>query len=171
MTLAPLISCYQAMLPKALKVKQKREITKKYDTYYKIINTNCKLSSKQLEVVNLIKDKLVSEKDLVDINNISKARLNTLVEKNVLAKEIRESYRLEHNNLIEEKNKLTDSMVLFIVLNTASIQIIPTTVIAIRNSLGSQNPTKIIIPVWIATICAAVSGITLTKLLLKINRR
>ena len=107
MTLAPLISCYQAMLPKALKVKQKREITKKYDTYYKIINTNCKLSSKQLEVVNLIKDKLVSEKDLVDINNISKARLNTLVEKNVLAKEIRESYRLEHNNLIEEKNKLT----------------------------------------------------------------
>lgn len=107
MTLAPLISCYQAMLPKALKVKQKREITKKYDTYYKIINTNCKLSSKQLEVVNLIKDKLVSEKELVDINNISKARLNTLVEKNVLAKEIRESYRLEHNNLIEEKNKLT----------------------------------------------------------------
>ena len=71
----------------------------------------------------------------------------------------------------KEKNKLTDSMVLFIVLNTASIQIIPTTVIAIRNSLGSQNPTKIIIPVWIATICAAVSGITLTKLLLKINRR
>ena len=71
----------------------------------------------------------------------------------------------------KEKSKLTDSMVLFIVLNTASIQIIPTTVIAIRNSLGSQNPTKIIIPVWIATICAAVSGITLTKLLLKINRR
>ena len=71
----------------------------------------------------------------------------------------------------KEKNKLTDSMVLLIVLNTASIQIIPTTVIAIRNSLGSQNPTKIIIPVWIATICAAVSGITLTKLLLKINRR
>ena len=71
----------------------------------------------------------------------------------------------------KEKNKLTDSMVLFIVLNTASIQIIPTTVIAIRNSLGSLNPTKIIIPVWIATICAAISGITLTKILLKINRR
>lgn len=71
----------------------------------------------------------------------------------------------------KEKSKLTDSMVLFIVLNTASIQIIPTTVIAIRNSLGSQNPTKIIIPVWIATICAAVSGITITKILLKINRR
>ena len=32
-----------------------------------------------------------------------------------------------------------------------------------------ENPTKIIIPVWIATICAAVSGITLTKILLKIK--
>ena len=35
-------------------------------------------------------------------------------------------------------------------------QIIPTTVIAIRNSLGSENPTSIVFPVWIATIAAAV---------------
>ncbi len=55
-----------------------------------------------------------------------------------------------------KKDTLSDSMLLFIVLNTASIQIIPTTVIAIRNSLGSANPTKIVFPVWIATICAAI---------------
>lgn len=55
------------------------------------------------------------------------------------------------------KDTLTDSMLVFIVLNTASIQIIPTTVIAIRNSLGSNNPTAIVFPVWIATICAAVA--------------
>ncbi len=54
------------------------------------------------------------------------------------------------------KDTLTNSMMMFIVINTASIQLIPTTVIAIRNSLGSSNPTKIIFPVWIATICAAV---------------
>lgn len=36
------------------------------------------------------------------------------------------------------KDTLTDSMMMFIVLNTASIQLIPTTVIAIRNSLGSK---------------------------------
>lgn len=71
----------------------------------------------------------------------------------------------------KNKDKLTDSMIIFIVLNTASIQIIPTTVIAIRNSLGSENPTKIVIPVWIATITAAVTGITLTKILLKLKRR
>ncbi len=56
-----------------------------------------------------------------------------------------------------QKTTLTDSMMMFIVLNTASIQIIPTTVIAIRNSLGSSNPTAIVFPVWIATICAAIT--------------
>lgn len=106
-TLAPLISCYQAMLPKALKIKQKKEITKKYETYYKVIDNSFKLSDKQAEIVNIIKDKTVSEKELVNIKKISKARLNLLVEKKALAKELRESYRLEHNDISEEKNKLT----------------------------------------------------------------
>lgn len=70
-----------------------------------------------------------------------------------------------------EKDRLTDSMAMFIVINTASIQIIPTTVIAIRNSLGSENPTSIIFPVWIATICAAVCGIIAVKILIKVTRK
>lgn len=106
-TLAPLISCYQAMLPRALKIKQKKDITKKYETYYKVIDNSCKLSDKQAEIVNIINDKIVSEKELVNVKKISKARLNLLVEKKVLAKELRESYRLEHNDSEEEKNKLT----------------------------------------------------------------
>lgn len=56
-----------------------------------------------------------------------------------------------------KKDTLTDSMMMFIVLNTASIQIIPTTVIAIRNSLGSNSPTSIVFPVWIATIAAVIA--------------
>jgi spore maturation protein A len=56
-----------------------------------------------------------------------------------------------------KKDTLSNSMLIFIVLNTASIQIIPTTVIAIRNSLGSSNPTAIVFPVWIATIFAAIA--------------
>lgn len=72
----------------------------------------------------------------------------------------------------ENKNKsvLTNEMAIFIVLNTASIQIIPTTVIAIRNSLGSQNPTAIIFPVWVATICAAIAGIVATKIFIKLGK-
>ena len=70
----------------------------------------------------------------------------------------------EHN---PKKDTLTNSMAMFIIINTASIQLIPTTVIAIRSSLGSQNPTSIIIPVWVATICAAIAGIVSAKILMK----
>ena len=66
-----------------------------------------------------------------------------------------------------KKDTLSNSMAMFIIINTASIQIIPTTVIAIRSSLGSVNPTKIIIPVWIATVAAAIAGITTAKILMK----
>lgn len=66
-----------------------------------------------------------------------------------------------------KKDTLTNSMAMFIIINTASIQIIPTTVIAIRSSLGSINPTSIIIPVWGATICAAIAGVTAAKILMK----
>ena len=67
------------------------------------------------------------------------------------------------------KGKLTNDMAVFIVLNTASIQIIPTTVIAIRMSLGSSNPTSIILAIWIATICATIVGITITKICIKLR--
>lgn len=67
----------------------------------------------------------------------------------------------------KDKNKLSNSMAMFIVINTASIQLIPTTVIAIRSSLGSSNPTAMIIPVWIATICAAIAAIVSAKVLMR----
>lgn len=69
---------------------------------------------------------------------------------------------LQKNN--PKKNELSNSMAILIVLNTASIQIIPTTVIAIRNSLGSKNPTEMLVPIWGATICAAVAAITSAKI-------
>ena len=66
-----------------------------------------------------------------------------------------------------KKDTLSDSMAMLIVLNTASLQIIPTNVIAIRNALNSTNPCGIIIHVWISTIIAAIVGITMTKIILK----
>lgn len=78
---------------------------------------------------------------------------------------------LKAMNSLQEKNSnkkvLSNEMAIFIVLNTASIQLIPTTVIAIRNSLGSNNPTAILFPVWIATACAAIAAITVTKMIIK----
>lgn len=66
-----------------------------------------------------------------------------------------------------KKDTLTNSMAIFIVINTASLQLIPTNVIAIRSSLGSQEPSNIILQVWIATVIAAIVGITASKILMK----
>lgn len=74
-----------------------------------------------------------------------------------------ESMQKENN----DKSRLSDSMAMFILINTASLQIIPTTVISIRSSLGSQEPAKIIIAVWIATIAAFTTAIISGKILVK----
>lgn len=76
-----------------------------------------------------------------------------------------EELQKENNN----KERLSDNMMTLIVLNTASLQIIPTTVIAIRSSLNSDNPSKIIFPVWISTICAAVVAIIFCKIIIKLT--
>lgn len=70
-----------------------------------------------------------------------------------------------------EKDILSDNMAMFIVLNTASLQIIPTTVIAIRTSLNSIEPTAIIVPIWCATIAADLTGILVTKLFIKQSKK
>lgn len=78
---------------------------------------------------------------------------------------------LEAMHLLQEENEnkeiLSNTMIMFLVLNTASIQVIPTTIIAIRSSLGADNPAKIIVPVWISTIMAATAGIFTVKILSK----
>ena len=59
----------------------------------------------------------------------------------------------------------TNEMCMFVVLNTASIQLIPATLISMRQTWGSANPGEIIVPVWIVSICALTVGICVTKLL------
>lgn len=67
----------------------------------------------------------------------------------------------------KRKDTLSNSMIMFVVINTASLQLIPTTVIAIRTSLNSKDPSMVIFPIWIATIVAAVTAIILAKILIK----
>ena len=70
----------------------------------------------------------------------------------------------------KDKTTLSNSMAMFILINTASIQLIPTNVIAIRNSLNSTAPTQIIFPVCIATIVAAISSIMAAKVFIKMGK-
>ena len=53
----------------------------------------------------------------------------------------------------------TDQMCRLIVLNTASIQLIPATVAAIRGSLGCATPFEILPAVWVSSICSAGLGL------------
>lgn len=56
------------------------------------------------------------------------------------------------------------AMIMLIVLNATSIQLLPSTVIGLRTSAGSASPADIILPTLIATIVTTVLGIVLVKL-------
>ena len=59
----------------------------------------------------------------------------------------------------------SDEMCRLIVLNTASIQLIPATVAAVRASLGCATPFDILPAVWVSSICSAGLGVTAAWLL------
>lgn len=59
----------------------------------------------------------------------------------------------------------TDSMVTFVVLNTASIQLLPTTVASLRASYGSKSPFDVIFCVWISSVVSVSVGLILAKTL------
>ena len=61
------------------------------------------------------------------------------------------------------KNSASRSMVTFLAINTASITIIPTTVIAIRMNYHSASPTEIVVPTIIATIISALGAILIDR--------
>lgn len=58
----------------------------------------------------------------------------------------------------------SDEMCMFAVINTASLQLIPTTVISLRQSFGSAEASAVIVPVWITSICALAAGVAAAKL-------
>jgi spore maturation protein A len=64
-----------------------------------------------------------------------------------------------------EKDTASNDMALFLVLNAACIQFLPTTVISIRAAYNSQNPAIIILPAIIATGVAAALGVVYCRVL------
>lgn len=55
-------------------------------------------------------------------------------------------------------------MITFVVLNTASIQFLPTTVATLRLKYGAENPLNILPAVWLTSIGAAAVSVTLSRL-------
>ena len=67
-----------------------------------------------------------------------------------------------------KKGVASDELCRLIVLNTASIQLIPTTVAAVRSSLGCATPFDILPAVWVSSICSAGLGLAMAFLLGKV---
>ena len=68
------------------------------------------------------------------------------------------------------RSTASDEMCTFVVLNTASLQLLPTTLISLRQAYGSQVPGSIILPVWLVSICALTAGVIAAKLLERRHR-
>ena len=107
-TLASLISCYQVMLPKALKAKHGSVVPVRFDTFYRLRKNICldelKFNASQLKIVELVcEKKIVVRKDLGDI---SLSSLNTLVKKGVLEEVKKEHYRRNYEEGITFKHEL-----------------------------------------------------------------
>ena len=70
--------------------------------------------------------------------------------------------KLEKRNLI--KDAASDEMCMFVVINTASITLIPTTLLTIRTAARSANPFEVIVPIWIVSIITLLSGVICAKI-------
>ncbi|MDE6361961.1 MAG: hypothetical protein K2L53_03190, partial [Clostridia bacterium] len=64
-----------------------------------------------------------------------------------------------------------DNMILFMVVNSTSIQLIPATIIGLRASAGSNAPSDIILPSLLATLISTVTGVVLAKLCTLFTRK
>ncbi len=73
--------------------------------------------------------------------------------------------------LNKDKQTITFEMMLFIVINTSSIQLIPFTVIGLLANYGSQNPNWVFLPTFIATIISSALAVIILYFFKKFNDR
>ena len=67
----------------------------------------------------------------------------------------------ELQKINSKKDTASNAMITFLVLNTAGVTIIPTTIIALRLAYGSSSPTAIIAPAVISTSCSCICAIVI----------
>ncbi len=75
----------------------------------------------------------------------------------------------ELQTLNPRRDTATDAMVLFLVINASSVQLIPATVVALRAAGGAQEPASIVGPTLLATAVSTAVGIATAKLLARLR--
>ena len=76
----------------------------------------------------------------------------------------------ELQKINDKKDTASVPMITFLVLNTAGVTIVPTTVLALRIAHGSANPSEIILPGAIATFCSCIGAVTIDYFIRKIGK-
>ncbi len=80
-------------------------------------------------------------------------------------------YGIKAANLLDKTENAEYSSAMLFVLNATSLQVIPTSIIAVRVALQSAAPTDIVIPTFLATLLSTVIGVTLTKMFIRPQKR
>jgi len=68
-----------------------------------------------------------------------------------------------------DKEKASNPMIMFLVLNTAGLMLVPVSILTFRQQLGAANPADVFLPILIATFCAALTGLITVSIIQKIN--
>lgn len=68
-----------------------------------------------------------------------------------------------------DKDRASNAMIMFLVLNTSGLTVIPVSVIALRAANGSANPTDVFLPILIATYFASLAGLIAVAVAQRIN--
>lgn len=70
---------------------------------------------------------------------------------------------------LQSEDTATNPMIMFLVLNTSGLTLIPVSIMVYRAQLGAANPTDIFIPILLATFFSTLTGIIVTSLYQRIN--
>ncbi len=68
-----------------------------------------------------------------------------------------------------DKKKASDSQIMFIVLNTSGLTLIPVSVMAIRAAMGAANPADIFLPIMLTTFFSTMAGLLIVSVIQRIN--
>lgn len=71
--------------------------------------------------------------------------------------------------LNKKKDTASNPMIMFLVLNTSGLTIIPVSILVYRAQMGAAQPTDVFIPILLATFCSTLAGIIVTSIYQRIN--
>ena len=75
----------------------------------------------------------------------------------------------ELQELNKKKDTATNAMIMFLVLNTSGLTIIPISIMAYRQQMGAADPTDVFIPLLLTTMCSTAVGLLTVSVRQKIN--